>query len=210
MLRGPTRPLPEPEHARGQRSSESRSGRRARRSGASGDGSAGSRGARSSGCASSRGSPPPGPRSTRRRARRRRREAMGAGLPPRGGSLRPLAQSRGGGGGNDAWGGRRSDCLQATHGRGNARRGDDWGCSGCRTGGGNNVRRAPEEKEARVFHPEVGDYFPLIVFFSQLGPNSLAFAFTGWRPPCPPLAPAKVLRTDAVVSTRWHSSSFWS
>jgi hypothetical protein len=72
-------------HAR--RSGRSRSGRRAR-SGASGDGSAGSGGVRSSGCAGSRGSPHLGPRSTHRQARRRR-EAMGAGLPPRGGSLHP-------------------------------------------------------------------------------------------------------------------------
>jgi hypothetical protein len=88
--------------ARAWRSSGSRSGRRARRSGASGDGSAGSRGVRSSGCVSSRGSPHLGPRSTCRHARRRRRrEAMGAGLPPRGGSLTPLAESRGGGGSVD-------------------------------------------------------------------------------------------------------------
>jgi hypothetical protein len=63
--------------------------RRAKGSEASGGESAGNEGARSSSCASSRGSPLPGPRSTRRQARRRRRKAMGAGLPPRGGSLRP-------------------------------------------------------------------------------------------------------------------------
>jgi hypothetical protein len=96
---------------------------------------------------------------------------MGAGLPPRGGSLHPLAQSRGGGGGDGAWGGRRSACCQETHERGDARRGgagarrgDGRGCGGGHTGGGDNVHRAPEQKEARVFHPEVGDYFPLIVF----------------------------------------------
>jgi hypothetical protein len=77
---------------------ESKSGRRVRRSEASGGESAGNEGARSSGCASSRGSPLLGPTSTRRQARRRRRRAMGAGPPLRGGSLRPLAQSRGGGG----------------------------------------------------------------------------------------------------------------
>jgi hypothetical protein len=97
---------------------------------------------------------------------------MGAGLPPRGGSHHPLAQSRGGGGGDGAWGGRRSACRQANYKRGDARRGgasacrgDGWGCGGGHTGGGDNVRRAPEEKEARVFHPEVGDYFPLIALF---------------------------------------------
>jgi hypothetical protein len=52
-------------------------------------------------------------------------------------------------------------------------------------GSGNNVRRALEEKEARVFHPEVGDYFPLIAFFSRLGLNSFTFVLAGWRPPCP-------------------------
>jgi hypothetical protein len=83
-----------PAHALGpsmrvRHSGGSRSGRRARRSGASGDGSAGSGGVTSFGCASSRGSPHLGPRSTRRQARRRRREAMGTGLPPRGGSLHP-------------------------------------------------------------------------------------------------------------------------
>jgi hypothetical protein len=46
-----------------------------------------------------------------------------------------------------------------------ARRGDGWGCGGGHTGGGDNVRRAPEEKEARIFLPEVGDYFPLIALF---------------------------------------------
>jgi hypothetical protein len=85
---------------------------------------------------------------------------MGARLPPRGGSLRPLAQSRGGGGGNDAWGGRRSACHQATYERGDAcrgsagaRRGDGRGCGGSHTGGGDNVRRAPEEKEKGGFLP---------------------------------------------------------
>jgi hypothetical protein len=117
---------------------------------------------------------------------------MGAGLPLRGGSLHPLAQSREGGGGDGAWGGCRSACRQATYERGDAcrggtgaHRGDGWGCGGGHTGGGNNVRRAPEEKEARVFHPEVGDYFLLIAFFSQLGLNSFAFVLAGWRPPCP-------------------------
>jgi hypothetical protein len=126
---------------------------------------------------------------------------MGARLPPRGGSLHPLAQSRGGGGGDSAWCGcgRGSACRQATYERGDARRGgagacrggagarrgDGWGCGDGHTGGGNNVRRATEEMEARVFHPEVGDYFTLIAFFSRLGLNSLAFVFAGWLSPCP-------------------------
>jgi hypothetical protein len=48
---------------------------------------------------------------------------MGVGLPPRGGSLRPLAQSRGGGGRDDAWGGCGSARRQATYERGAARHG---------------------------------------------------------------------------------------
>jgi hypothetical protein len=68
---------------------------------------------------------------------------MGAGLPSRGGSLHPLAQSHGGGGGNGASYARR----QATYKRGDAhrrsagaRRGDGRGCGGGHTGGDNNVR----------------------------------------------------------------------
>jgi hypothetical protein len=59
---------------------------------------------------------------------------MGDGLPPRGGSLRPLTQSRGGGGRDSAWGGRGNARRQAAYERGAARRGgagarcwDDWG-----------------------------------------------------------------------------------
>jgi hypothetical protein len=77
---------------------------------------------------------------------------MGVGLPPRGGSLHPLAQSRRGGGRDGAWGGRRSARRQSTYERGDAcregadaRRGDGWGC-----GGGYSARRVPEEKEMRV------------------------------------------------------------
>jgi hypothetical protein len=84
----------------------------------------------------------------------------------------PLAQSRGGGERDGAWGGRRSARRRATYKGGNARRGgagarrgDGRGCGSGHTGGGDNVRRAPEEKEARVFLPEVGDYFPLIALF---------------------------------------------
>jgi hypothetical protein len=104
----------------------------------------------------------------------------------------PLAQSRGGGGRDDAWGGRRSACRQATYERGDAHRGgtgahreDGWGCGGGRTGGGYSIRRAPEEKETRVFHPEVGNFFPSTAFLDRLGPTFLAFVFAGWRPPCP-------------------------
>jgi hypothetical protein len=117
---------------------------------------------------------------------------MGAGLPPRGGSLHPLAQSRGGGGGNGAWGGCRSVRRQVTYERGDARRGsvgarrgDGRGCGGGHTGGGDNVRRAPEKKEEGIFHPEVSDCFPSSAFLDWPGPKFLVFVLAGWRPPCP-------------------------
>jgi hypothetical protein len=46
---------------------------------------------------------------------------VGGGLPPRGGILRPLTESRGGGRGTSAWGGRGSACRQAVYGRGGTR-----------------------------------------------------------------------------------------
>jgi hypothetical protein len=97
---------------------------------------------------------------------------MGVGLPPRGGSLRPLAQSRGGGGRDDTWGWRGSARRQASYERGDARRGGasvrrgyGWGRGGGHAGGGYSARRAPEEEETRVFHREVGDCFPSATFF---------------------------------------------
>jgi hypothetical protein len=152
--------------ARVRRSDGNKSGRRARRRRGSGDGNARNREVRSSGCASSWDSPPRRLRSTRRQTRRRRR-VMGDMLSPRGGSLRPLAQSRGGGRGDNAWGGRESARHQAAYKRGDARlggadahRGVDWGWGGGHAGGGHNVRRAPEEEEAGILHPEVGDRCP--------------------------------------------------
>jgi hypothetical protein len=116
---------------------------------------------------------------------------MGAGPPREVGAFTPLAQSRGGGERDSASGGRRSARRQATYKRGDARhdgagtcRGDGWGCGGGHTGGGNNVRRAPDEKEKGVFHPEVGDCFPSTVVLDWPGPKFLAFVFAGWRPPC--------------------------
>jgi hypothetical protein len=101
---------------------------------------------------------------------------MGVGLPPRGGSLHPLAQSRGGGGRDGAWGGCRSAHRLATYERGDAhhggagaRHGDGWGRGGGHADGGYSARRAPEKKETRVFHPEVGDCFPLVAFFWSVG-----------------------------------------
>jgi hypothetical protein len=65
------------------------------------------------------------------------------------------------------------------------RRGNGWGRGGGHAGGGYNARRAPEEEETRVFHPEVGDCFPSTAFFkSARGPNFLLFVSAGWRPLC--------------------------
>jgi hypothetical protein len=90
---------------------------------------------------------------------------MGDGLSPRCGSLRPLAQSRGGGRGDSAKGGRGSIRRQAAYERGHARRGDDWGCGGGHAGLGHNARRAPEEEEVGLLHPEVGDHSPVRCIF---------------------------------------------
>jgi hypothetical protein len=125
---------------------------------------------RSSGCVSSRVSPPLGLRSTRRRTRRGR--AIGDGLPREVGAFAPLSQSRGGGRGDDAWGGRGSARHQAAYERGDARRRgagacrwDDWGRGGGHAGGGYSARQALEEEEAGLLHPELGDRSLISVFF---------------------------------------------
>jgi hypothetical protein len=91
------------------------------------------------------------------------------------GAFAPLAQSRGSGGGDDAWGGRGSARHQATFERGNAHRGgagarywDDWGRGGGHAGGGYNARGAPEEEEAGILHPEVGDRSPIAMSFRSV------------------------------------------
>jgi hypothetical protein len=101
------------------------------------------------------------------------RKRCGSGSRREVGAFAPLAQSRGGGGRDGAWGGCGSTRRRATYERGDtcrggagAHRGDGWGCGGGHTGGGNNVCRAPEEKETRVSHPKVGDCFPLVASFS--------------------------------------------
>jgi hypothetical protein len=88
-------------------------------------------------------------------------------------------------------GGRRSARRQATYersdahrGTAGARRGDGRGCGGGHTGGGDNVRRAPEEKEKGIFLPEVSDCFPSSAFLDWPGPKFLVFVLAGWRPPC--------------------------
>jgi hypothetical protein len=140
---------------------------------------------------------------------------------------------RPGGGGGDRWGPpprevaafapppprpgprrrRRRRCLgrgarrQAGNERGDMRcggagahRGDVRGC------GGNDVRQAPEEKEEGIFHPEVSDRFPSRAFLDWPWPKFLVCRVRRVAPTVPPLAPAKVLRTDAIVPTRRRSS----
>jgi hypothetical protein len=151
--------------ARTRCSGKSRSGRRVRRSGGSGGGSTGNKGVRNSGCASSRDYLPRRRRSTRRRERKRRKKATGGGGRPllRGGSLHPPTESRGGGGGASAGGRRGSAHRRAIYGRGGAcrrgagaRRGGVWDCDDGDVGRGLNARRALEEEEAGLFHPELG------------------------------------------------------
>jgi hypothetical protein len=100
---------------------------------------------------------------------------MGVELPREVGGFTSLAQSRGSGGRDSAWGGRGSARCQVAYERGDARRegacarhGDGWGCNGGHTGGDNNVRRAPEEEETRVLHPEVGDCSPIAASFRSV------------------------------------------
>jgi hypothetical protein len=99
------------------------------------------------------------------------------------GAFAPLDQSREGGKGDSAWGGRESARRQAAYERGDARRGgsdarhgDDWGCGGGHAGRGHNVRQAPEEEEAGILHPKVGDRSPIrrTVEMSE----SLTFSFS--------------------------------
>jgi hypothetical protein len=58
---------------------------------------------------------------------------------------------------------------EATHrGGAGARRGNGWGRGGGYAGGGCSASQAPEEEEMRVFHPEVGDCFPLAASFRSV------------------------------------------
>jgi hypothetical protein len=99
------------------------------------------------------------------------RERWGTSSPREVGARAPLAQSRGGGRGDSARGGRGSTRRQAAYERGGARREDDWRC-----GGGHVGRRAPEEEEAGLLHPEVGDRSPILRIFEMSG--SLIFSFS--------------------------------
>jgi hypothetical protein len=119
-------------------------------------------------------------------------ERRGPGSPREVGAFTPFAQSRGGGREDDAWGGRRSARCQETHKGGDVhregagvRRGDGRGCGSGHTGGGNDIRRAPEENEKGILNPEVSDCFPSSAFLDWPGPKFLVFVLAGWRPPCP-------------------------
>jgi hypothetical protein len=125
---------------------------------------------------------------------------MGGGPPLRGGSLRPLTESRGGGRGASAWGGRGSARRRAVYGRGGARRGGAgarrggvgvsrggvWEHDGGDIGRGLSVRRALEEEEVGLLHHEVGRRSSRRPIFERREFNLSDFAFAGWRRPPPP------------------------
>jgi hypothetical protein len=92
------------------------------------------------------------------------KRATGGKPPLRGGSLRPLTESRGGGRGASAWGGRGSARHHAVYGRGGAHcEGAGARCRGVwERGGGDAGRhhyacRALEEEEVGFLHLEVGN-----------------------------------------------------
>jgi hypothetical protein len=62
------------------------------------------------------------------------------GSPREVGAFAPVVQSRGGGRGDSAWGGRGRARRQEAYERGGA-----WGRGGGHAGGGHSIRRAPEE-----------------------------------------------------------------
>jgi hypothetical protein len=97
---------------------------------------------------------------------------------------------------------REATCVRGGAG---ARRGDDWGCGGGHVGRGHNARRAPEEEEEGLFHPEVSDLSPKCHVFETPVPD-FSFSCSQGGAHRAPLAPAKVLRSDAAVPTRRSSS----
>jgi hypothetical protein len=79
---------------------------------------------------------------------------MGSELSARGGSLRPLAQGRGGGRTDSARCGRGSVRHQAAHERGDTRRGGtgthrggDWGCGGGHVGHSHMPAEPPRKRK---------------------------------------------------------------
>jgi hypothetical protein len=75
------------------------------------------------------------------------------------GACTPLTESRGGGRGASAWGGRGSSRHQAVYGRDGARRGGVRECSSGGVGRQHGVRRTLEEEKARLLHLEVRSRF---------------------------------------------------
>jgi hypothetical protein len=119
-----------------------------------------------------------------------------------------LGRAPGGGGGCAAGGGggRGPPPRQAAYERGDARRWDDRGCGSDHAGGGRNVRRAPEEEETGILHPEVGDHCPTRRIFETSEGLTFLLSRSQGGAHHAPLAPAKVLRSDAAVPTRRRSS----
>jgi hypothetical protein len=64
----------------------------------------------------------------------------------------------------------------------------------------------PEEEETRVFHPEVGNCSPIAVSFRSARASLSRLCVRRVAPTMHALAPAKVLRSDAVVPTKRRSS----
>jgi hypothetical protein len=83
---------------------------------------------------------------------------------------------------------------------------DDWGRGGGHASGGYSTRRATEEEEAGILHPEVGDRSPIAMSFRSARSQLSRLRVRKVEPTVPPLAPAKVLRSDAAVPTRRRSS----
>jgi hypothetical protein len=86
-----------------------------------------------------------------------------------------------------------------------ARHGDDWGCGGGHAGG-HNVHRAPEEEEAGILHPEVGDRSPVRRIFDMSESLTFSFSRSQGGAHCALQASAKVLRSDTAVPSRRRSS----
>jgi hypothetical protein len=90
-------------------------------------------------------------------------ESDGGQAPPERWEPAPLTESRRGGGGTKAWGGREGARRRVVYERGGAnrgvadtRRGGVWRRDGGGVGHGLSARQALEKEEAGLLHPEVG------------------------------------------------------